>query len=288
MDTDWLARAFEQQYYLIPADTHELRCTAYHLRYRVYCREFGFEQEKDCPGQLESDVFDAQSQHCLLMDQRTGSAIGCVRIIHPHPHGNHPLTFEKFCRDAFDSRTRALVARQRETVGECSRLAVAREFRRASHPRHACGRSAVAAPQPQALQNAYPVTSLGLFLAANAMFYYSDLEYCVAMMEPRLARLLRACGIRFEQAGTLLDYHGRRAPFMIGHDDIMRYFKSEVRTLMELILDQLHPRSWGATAKGEPLFSGHHHPTAPLSTSEAEPLPPSAGQHHDDYVDDHR
>ena len=35
------------------------------------------------------------------------------------------------------------------------------------------------------------------------------------MMEPRLARSMRFVGIKFDQIGPVVEYHGKRAPYYI-------------------------------------------------------------------------
>ena len=41
------------------------------------------------------------------------------------------------------------------------------------------------------------------------------IQHTYVMMEPRLARSMSFVGIKFEQLGPVVDYHGKRAPYYI-------------------------------------------------------------------------
>ena len=42
------------------------------------------------------------------------------------------------------------------------------------------------------------------------------------MMKPRLARSMRFIGIKFEQIGPVIDYHGKRAPYYINQELLLK------------------------------------------------------------------
>ncbi len=103
MDKNAITNTFSKYFFAVLATTPELRETAYRIRYQVYCKEFQFEPEANCPGQKERDDYDEQSVHGLLMHRSSGAAIGCVRLVLPHPDDPAlPLPFERYCRHALN------------------------------------------------------------------------------------------------------------------------------------------------------------------------------------------
>ncbi len=231
---------FRKYFYVTPADTPVLQAQAYRIRYRVYCQEFGYEQEEDCPGGMERDDYDARSRHGLLYHRVSGRPAGCVRLILPDSDDPAaPLPFERFCGDALD---RSLID-PRElppgSYGEFSRLAALAEFRCRKEDEH----------QPLNLndfehidasgRDSFPLVPLGLFLLALALFLKSNLQIVFAMMEPRLVRLLRRYGILFKQVGEVMDYHGPRGPFMMRRETLLPNLTPEAYDLITLIDRQL-------------------------------------------------
>jgi hypothetical protein len=59
------------------------------------------------------------------------------------------------------------------------------------------------------------------------------------MMEPRLAKHLFFAGIRFEQVGDVVDYHGPRAAFHITRRGLYQHLNPEVKSLLDTISAEL-------------------------------------------------
>ena len=190
----------------------------FRLRYEVYCREFGYEREEDCPGQRETDPYDAAADHCLLRHRDSGIAAGCVRLVLPDDPGHSgvmQLPLEEACAASLNHHRFHPSLLPRNEICEVSRLAVLPTFRR----RH--GEEKTPFGDPEGLvfssreRRAFPLLAVGLFLAATAMVGLAGRHHVFAIMEPRLARLLERSGLHFTQVGKVVEYHGRRAPFYI-------------------------------------------------------------------------
>ncbi len=230
--------SFSRYFYIKAADTPELVETVFRIRYQVYCQEFGYEREEDCPGGMERDEYDDQSAHCLLIHKPTGLPAGCVRLVKPLQ--NDPaasLPFELHCKDSLRKDMFDIGALSPGSYGEFSRLAVLSTFRRRKsdeqkpfsltekdlEPLHSRGR------------DSFPFIPVSLFLTALVLFLNSDLKHVFAMMEPRLCRLLRRFGILFTPVGEVMDYHGPRGPFVLAREDVLVNLDPDIYELMMLI-----------------------------------------------------
>lgn len=201
-----------------PARSLEQRERVFRLRYEVYCREFGYEREEDCPGGRETDAYDPAAEHCLLRHRETGIPAGCVRLVSPDDpftEGGLALPVERACRGNLAHPRFHPERLPRDEICEISRLAVLSAFRRRR------GEDKTPFGDPEGLVfsmeeiRAFPLLAVGLFLAATAMVGLTGRHHVFAMMEPRLARLLARSGLAFDQVGEVIEYHGQRAPFYI-------------------------------------------------------------------------
>jgi N-acyl amino acid synthase of PEP-CTERM/exosortase system len=80
---------------------------------------------------------------------------------------------------------------------------------------------------------------MGLFLAASALGLNRGLDQVLVMMEPRLARLLGSCGIRFQAVGEVIDYHGKRGPYRIRREELLNALDPNSRALLDHMLERL-------------------------------------------------
>lgn len=210
---------------------------ALRLRYAVYCEELGYEDKHAFPDGREQDRFDQRAQHCFLLHRATGRAAGCFRLI-LNPPGTDPLPFEQVCAGTFLPGPLAPDPQHRQIYGEISRLAVHSDFRRrAGEQQSPLG---LAAESESDLDSRhYPMVAMGLFLGASALALNLGLDRVYVMMEPRLARLLRSCGIVFTQIGDIIDYHGRRGPFVITGEGLYRTLAGSALELLEDLRERL-------------------------------------------------
>lgn len=204
---------------VVPVRDAATRREVFQLRFSVYCEELAYEDVNAFPDGEERDAFDADSQFALLRHRATGRAAGCVRLIVTTHNPALRFPFEGVCAGRLDPDLNDPERFDRNQVGEISRLAVHQDFRR----RKGESNTPEGASEPESHVDGnrrYPLIAMGLFLSAAALAMNGGLDQVVVMMEPRLARLLAACGIRFTSAGEVLDHHGRRGPFRICPADL--------------------------------------------------------------------
>lgn len=240
--TPAVSSKFHEYFLPMLANTTEQREQAFRIRYEVYCREFGFERPEQHPDGMETDDYDAQSVHCLLVHQPSQRAAGCVRLVLPDANDPQaPLPFEKHCMNSLDQAVAGPLLANRSAIGEISRLAVISEFRRRRNETSSPEGDPEAAGYSLIEQRHFPFIAVGLYLCAASTGMLTGLEGVFAMMEPRLARHLSRYGIRFTQVGQVIDYHGPRAPFYITRDDLLHGLKPEISALLDAITSDLAP-----------------------------------------------
>jgi N-acyl amino acid synthase of PEP-CTERM/exosortase system len=122
-----LCQHFNRYFSLSVADSQLLKQEAYKIRYQVYCQELNYEAPTNFPDEMEIDLYDNHSIHCLLKHKPTGIYAGCVRIIVPQKHTYKSI----FPWQQFASK---MVYPSPEyewsNICEISRLAVRGEFRK--------------------------------------------------------------------------------------------------------------------------------------------------------------
>jgi N-acyl-L-homoserine lactone synthetase len=169
-------------------ETEDELSEVYKLRFKVYCRERGFESEEDYPNKREMDEYDPYSIHFIaIIDSET---VGTVRLILNNPIG---FPFEKNCKISISRRG----VKRGKTV-EISRLAVSKKVL------------------------GYNRTKIvfGLFREIYHESKNLGISFFCAAMERSLYRLLSRCSIRFLQIGLPVEYHGLRAPFFAELKDL--------------------------------------------------------------------
>jgi N-acyl amino acid synthase of PEP-CTERM/exosortase system len=236
MDPNKIVASFNKYFRLTLANDHESLNQVYQVRYQVYCEEFNYLKGSDG---LEKDEHDDHSQHCLLIHKDTNTPAGCLRLIGSSQDDlATPLPFEKFW---FPSRQHLYSPESlpRGSFCECSRLAVTSSFRRRREDEKKPISIPEEMPSDPGQRLNFPLIPVALFLAGIALFLNSKFQFAVAMMEPRLARMLKRYGIVFLQVGEVVDYHGPRAPFVFSREGVLNNLQSEVGPLLELITEQI-------------------------------------------------
>lgn len=207
------------------------RFQVYNIRYQVYCQEFAYEDPSEFATPQENDAYDLHSDHCLLTYRPSATPIGCIRLVKTHEdRPDWRLPFEEHCLHAVDRGLFDPHAHPRGSIAEFSRLAITRPFR-----------ASVKAPRQSEMerQRTAAVERLGLFLAGISLLVDSPFHFGVAMMETRLATLLARIGIRFQQIGRTIDFHGPRAPFLLRREDAMLHLDQGAHNLMQWIRYEL-------------------------------------------------
>jgi N-acyl amino acid synthase of PEP-CTERM/exosortase system len=216
------------------------RSEVFRLRYAVYCKELAYEDASAFPEGEERDEFDAHASFVLIRHRSDGRSAGCLRLVGPrHGVAEWRFPFEHACAGHLDRRFVPELERNRDGICEVSRLAVHSDFRRRKGElASASGGDAEGAARSTS-DRQYPLIAMGLFLSASALFLNGRMQQVWVMMEPRLARLLSGCGLRFTQVGDVIDYHGRRGPFRISREEVLLNLRSEARELLEDLMRTL-------------------------------------------------
>jgi N-acyl amino acid synthase of PEP-CTERM/exosortase system len=249
-----IAETFARYFSVHPAEagTHREE-EVYRVRYQVYCQEFGYEASASFPDGKERDGFDRRSRHCLVVHKPSELSAGCVRLVQPDPiDPDSLLPFEQNCGDSLDRDMLARLNLPRSTVCEISRLAVARTFRgRAGEDASKYG--AISGLEfSESERRVFPYIAVSLYLAATVLTELTNRRNVFAMMEPFLPRLLNRVGIRFQQVGRVIDYHGQRAPYFITTDSALEGMKPDFRGLYEKVRRSLAPDLPRSTGRSQP------------------------------------
>ncbi len=189
----------------------------YKLRYKVYCDEWGFERPGDHPGGLETDEFDESSVHFVAINESSRELIGTIRIILNSEKG---FPIERHCRIDSD-----MAAVNRERVGEISRLAVSKEYRRRAEDRFIYEGVDGQRPQVPVVVNDMRRRQeiiCGLYKSMYIESKKIGLAYWYAVMAKGLQILLKRMGIIFTAIGPETDYHGLRTPYLADIAEIER------------------------------------------------------------------
>ena len=234
-----LINHYRKYFCVVRADSPELRNLAYHLRYKVYIEECGYQIGKNDTEKIEKDDYDDYSLHSLLFHTPSKQAIGYVRLIPFDKDNFDVLPLEKYCKKSFKESTSLATLRTPET-GEISRMALLPSFRRRVNDTSIQGGDLY--EQNTGIHSRFPINYLPICLSLMSinLMYSANLTYSVAMMDERLALLIKRFGIKHEQIGEFVDYHGLRAPYMIFPQETYDFLKPEYQELFNLIHDEFN------------------------------------------------
>jgi N-acyl amino acid synthase of PEP-CTERM/exosortase system len=231
-----LGEGFKKHFEVVPALTTELKDHVYSIRHRVYCEELKFEPVQ--PSGRESDEYDAHSLHCLLRNVHNGEFVGCVRLIRARPDDQrYPLPFEKSCKATLDRTIIDPRALPRETIGEVSRLAVVREYRkRKGEAAHAVGMSD---PFGDCRRPRFPYIPVGLYLAIIELSLRHGINTIFVLTEPRLAAHFSRLGVHVKQIGSPIEHRGLRIPSVMDCRSIIDGLSFVTRPLYSVIASEI-------------------------------------------------
>lgn len=227
-----ITQHFNKYFQLIVASTPELKEEVFRIRYQVYCEELKFEPVENFPDGLERDADDDRSIHYLLRHRPTGQNVGCVRVVLPekkNPEAIFPL--ENLFPHHFDE-----IGRSRNNFCEVSRLAVLSQFRKRKGESD-IPEGLIFTPADNAQireKRQFPVIALSLYWVSIGTGPLFDLDV-LALIQSRLARHLKRCGIISNQIGDLVEYHGKRGLFKIEGKKFHDNLRDDVRELFEFI-----------------------------------------------------
>ena len=207
---------------------------AFRIRHDVYCEELKFEPVRE--NGMEQDEFDEYSRFCLIEHKPSTNFAGCVRIVSPSSK-DELLPIEKFCSNAIEGAKYHPSQFDRSEICEISRLAVRPQFRRRKADNFDGAASGAINEQTYSEEElrCFPFLAIGLYLSIASLAVRAGTHHAFVMMEPRLARSMSFLGIKFEQLGPAIEYHGLRAPYYISAGMLTRTLPVGFQTLMHNI-----------------------------------------------------
>ena len=224
-----------------PKDAHVLEAI-FRLRYQVYVNEWGFESPADHPGGLEKDSYDEHSRHFYASTGSDDNIIGTARIIL-----GSELAFP--IEQHFNIRDLPLNTSRTE-VGEISRLAISKDFRRRAIDQVIFNRDEVHLNQQEQSQSNLQQLEherrkceheliLGIYLSIYSESLKLGLTHWYAVMARGLHVILGRWGIKFEQIGPAREYHGSRAPYLLSIRALESYLEKKNPELLKRAKEQV-------------------------------------------------
>jgi N-acyl amino acid synthase of PEP-CTERM/exosortase system len=178
---------FDDRYEVVLADTESSRAINYHLRYRVFCLEKGFENAERFKNQMEKDRYDDNAVHFLVRDKRRNRWIAAARlVIGPADY----LPINRIAEiDLPDLEPGTVIA-------EFSRLLILDDYR-----------------NPAGSGVSEPEVLLGLIRAAKEYCQKINIRQWVFLCRRSICRILNNMGIAMEQIGPACMFRGVRVPY---------------------------------------------------------------------------
>lgn len=240
--TNNIAQAFNQYFEMIPAQSQELKETTYRLRFQVYTMETGHLNVKDFPNGMEIDEYDDQSEHFLIRHKESGLYVATTRLILPlKSDPDRQFSVEKH---SLIENPDLLAGIPRIRIAEVSRFCVSQQFkRRAGELNSLAGISDDILAHVQAHTNqrsALPNFVLPLIACLIRMSMHHEITHWYAFMEPALARMLRGFGINSVPIGPLVDFYGKRRPYLIVIAELLQGVKEHDESIWNLLTNFGH------------------------------------------------
>ena len=226
-------------FYTLKASTSELREQAYKIRYQVYFEEQKMISSQHVGDSFETDDWDADAIHSLLFYRSSNQPIGNIRLISLGNNGNKILPIEQHYNKAFNfSATHISHIRDGKT-GEISRMAILSSFRRRAADQNDL--FGIGKNNKEMGIRRFPINYMPMCLtfAAINLMIEQRLDYGVALMESRLAKLICRYGVILKQVGQPIDFFGLRAPYLIFPEATQQHLVDDYRGLFDIIGQEL-------------------------------------------------
>ena len=227
-------------YRIVRADTPEYLEACFRLRYQVYCVENRFEETAENPLGLESDGYESQSLHALVLHRQSNVPVATVRLILPAMASAPPLPFLNFCAQPIVADTRRFPLNH---VAEISRFAISKLSRNACGPVSPKSKNSSENDRVKSAIANREATTVALVRAFLWLAAQNDIHILCALMEKCLIRRAKLLGIRFDPVGSPVDHHGLRQPCITVITDLLDNAK------------RMRPDVWDALTDGGSLSS---------------------------------
>lgn len=218
---------------------------SYALRHQVYCTERGFLPASAYPSGLEIDEYDQCSSHFAGFHKAGGMA-GTVRLIET-PFEQLPLS--KKCIVDKDSLPSGI---RKDNIGEISRLAVSKTFRRRivdgilPDIKDSAG---IESSAPAQRRRNCPELVLGIYKILYHHSRQKGIDYWFAAMESSLAKLLNRFHFEFRPIGPEIDYYGPVRPYIAVLSELERNVHAQSPELFWSFMDGLDKELLPPTAR---------------------------------------
>lgn len=234
----FLAQPFLDWFMVQPAMTKPQKERCFRIRHQVYCEEMHFLPETK--SKLETDAFDADAMHLLMLDRRENEPIGSIRIIQGP---DVPMNKEHG------------VILEPGNYAELSRLVVLNTFRKrkgefwapAGISDHSFQENRENPERkPMGVGSRLPHIPMGLFLASLSWAQFKKIDTLYFLAEPRIAQYMAKIGVTAKPIGPGIELHGLRSPYRISVteaiDEIKSMFKPMFREINGQMVQQLLER----------------------------------------------
>lgn len=233
-----LATGFQRYFRIQAAMDRPTLEDVFRIRHEVYCEDLGFEAVRE--DRLETDDHDRHSQQCLLhTSDQAREAVGCTRVVMTNPSDrSQPLPFETTCAATLDRSIIDPATLARERIGEVSRLAVRRRFRRRKGEENgsvSIQEDDFGTPgQPR-----FPYIPVSLYLGAIALAERNGLDTLFVLTEPRLAAHFSRLGVNIRQIGGPVSHRGIRIPSMLTVREVIEEMRPTLRPLWAVVSEEI-------------------------------------------------
>lgn len=232
-----IVRFFFSRYQLVVANDEKDRDVSFKTRHKVYCEEMKFEQTR--ASSLEVDKYDERAVNCYIKHLPTGECAGTIRLVLPQ-HGISALPLEDKFSDAFSCSSLLPSSLVSDGVCEISRLAIPREFRvRQFKTKVLPSEKLARVKKDKTIEfniEQLPYLSIALYLMATSVCLHLNMSHAYVLMEPKLARRMKAFGINFNEVGKAINFRGQRVPYRVSPSTLV----SELSTTLKRFQKEIH------------------------------------------------
>jgi len=236
-----ISNFFFSRYELVIANEESEKQVSYKTRHKVYCEEMNFEQKNAAA--LEKDRFDDRAINCFIKHLPTGECAGTIRLVLPTEAGL-ALPLEEKCAEVINDDSLLPSNLSPQSVCEISRLAIPREFRVRQFrskilPSQTLDKIKQKKSVPFNLEQ-FPYLSIALYLMATSICLHLNVKHAYVLMEPKLARRMKAFGINFNSVGEAIEFNGKRVPYRVSPNVLISELAKPLRGFHQKIHSELH------------------------------------------------
>nr|WP_320013597.1 PEP-CTERM/exosortase system-associated acyltransferase [uncultured Desulfobacter sp.] len=210
----------------------------FRMRYEVYVDEFGFENETDHPGRLETDAYEKESIHFACLNE-TDSVVGTIRLV---LHSDKGFPIEHATKLSFPEEKP-----EPDKTGEISRLTVTKDLRRRKEDGMYGVESYLKKKEGGVLPDdgtipkemagrKNPIIVLGLYQVMLHESLRRGLTHWYMITEKKIFYALKKYGFLFHQIGEPVQYHGERIPYFADIHELLVNLKQTDAGMYDLML----------------------------------------------------